>query len=50
MSKLNYSIESWVTDSEGTVTGVILVADNGDREYLTMEEYRKFTRLRSEKS
>jgi hypothetical protein len=47
--KWNYTIEKWVIDKDDvTPSGVIVVCDNGDRQYLTIEEFRKFTRLREE--
>jgi len=44
-----YTIERWVTDADGNIIGVDMTCDNGDRQYLTMEEYVKFTNSRDER-
>jgi len=47
---MDYTIKENVKDKSGKIIGVILCADNGDEQYLTIDEYRKFieNRLKNE--
>jgi len=49
MKTWGFTIVEWSTDSEGKVVGVILECDNGERQFLTMEEYVKFTNARDDR-
>jgi hypothetical protein len=39
---MGYTIKQNVTDKSGKIIGVVLCTDNGDEQYLTIDEYRKF--------
>jgi len=39
---MGYTVKKNITDNSGNIIGVILCADNGDEQYLTIDEYRKF--------
>ena len=43
-----FTVDSWVRE-EGVVIGVHLTCDNGDTQYLTLEEYAEFTNNRDER-
>lgn len=47
---MGYTIKEYISDRSGEIIGVILCADNGDEQYLTIDEYRKFieNRLKNE--
>lgn len=38
---MGYTVDQWVTDSDGWVIGVDLTCDNGESQYLTILEYIK---------
>lgn len=42
----DYTLIEWTCNTDGGVTGVVLECANGDRQYLTLEEYAKFTNNR----
>jgi len=44
-----YTVIDWVKDGD-IVIGVNLVCDNGDAQYMTMEEYANFTKNRDVKT
>lgn len=39
---MKYTVKQNITDNSGKIIGVILCANNGDEQYLTIDEYRKF--------
>ena len=44
-----FTVNDWVRDDTGAVTGVYITCDNGDGHYMTMEEYVNFTKTRNER-
>jgi hypothetical protein len=43
-----YNVIKWVLDKDSQPQGVIIQVDNGDTQYLTMEEYNQFLQNRQE--
>tara|TARA_R110000868_G_scaffold29601_2_gene110135 strand:- start:2741 stop:2899 length:159 start_codon:yes stop_codon:yes gene_type:complete len=39
---MDYTIKEYISDKSGEIIGLILCPDNGDEQYLTIDEYRKF--------
>lgn len=44
-----YTVDSWIKESDGEVIGVNLTCDNGESQYLTLQEYVEFTKNRDER-
>ena len=44
--EFSYSVLKWVTGEDENPTGVLIQIDNGDTQYLTIEEYKDLVKSR----
>ncbi len=49
IEKFNYTVLNWVTSDEDgeDIIGVMVQVDNGDTQYLTLEEFKQFNANRN---